>query len=264
MSNGFITLDRKILDWRWYRNPVVKDVFIHLLLSASFRDHSWEDRVVERGQCFITISGVSKETGLTEKQVRLALDKLEKTGSITKKSEKNRGTIVTITNYDSYQNRADRGQAENRIDTMVSSDFGEQVGQTEGKPRAEQGQTEGKPRAMTEQCKQGKQCKQGNNNVYLGHFSVFWEAYPKKVHKQEALQAFEKLDVDDSLLDTMLDAIEAQKRSVQWRDSKFIPCPDKWLNGYRWEDELEPEPECTYDIKAFDEMTFLNEIVEAV
>lgn len=71
-------------------------------------------------------------------------------------------------------------------------------------------------------------------------FDTFWKAYPKKVGKGAAEKSFMKYKVDDALLETMLKAIEAAKRSEQWqRDGgQYIPNPATWLNQRRWEDEL--------------------------
>ena len=71
-------------------------------------------------------------------------------------------------------------------------------------------------------------------------FDRFWTAYPRKVAKPDARKKFEKLNPDEALLETMLAAIEKQKRSDQWiRDGgQFIPHPSTWLNQRRWEDEV--------------------------
>ncbi len=68
-------------------------------------------------------------------------------------------------------------------------------------------------------------------------FSTFWTAYPRKVGKAAAEKAFLKVEAP---LQTLLDAVEAQKRSPQWtRDGgQFIPYPATWLNQRRWEDEI--------------------------
>lgn len=78
-------------------------------------------------------------------------------------------------------------------------------------------------------------------NKYMAKFEVFWNAYPKKVKKQNAIKAFERLQVDDELLARMLDALEVQKQSNQWtkEGGQFIPHPATWLNGQQWEDEME-------------------------
>lgn len=78
-------------------------------------------------------------------------------------------------------------------------------------------------------------------------FDEFWKLYPKKVGKAQAEKAWKKLKVDEALLETMKKAIERQKRSKQWKDKQFIPYPATWLNGRRWEDELEERTDLNYD-----------------
>lgn len=68
-------------------------------------------------------------------------------------------------------------------------------------------------------------------------FDKFWSVYPRHEGKQNARKAFEKLHVDEPLLETLINAIVKQKQSAQWADSQYIPHPATWLNGRRWEDE---------------------------
>lgn len=67
-------------------------------------------------------------------------------------------------------------------------------------------------------------------------FEMFWKAYPKKKNKIDAQKAFSKIKVP---LQTLLDAIERQKQSDQWKKNsgQFIPYPATWLNRGAWEDE---------------------------
>ena len=71
-------------------------------------------------------------------------------------------------------------------------------------------------------------------------FERFWETYPRKTAKTEAIKAFEKLKPDENMLNTMINAIDKQKQSEQWTKDggQFIPHPATWLNQHRWEDEL--------------------------
>lgn len=71
-------------------------------------------------------------------------------------------------------------------------------------------------------------------------FDVFWKAYPRKTNKGFAKKVFAKLKVTDELLGKMLHAIEVQKRYT-WKDKdpQYIPHPSSWLNGERWEDEVQ-------------------------
>lgn len=84
--------------------------------------------------------------------------------------------------------------------------------------------------------KRRKETKQSES--YDSLFDSFYQAYPKKVGKPAALKAFTKCKPDESLLQTMLDAIERQSKSEQWQknDGQFIPNPATWLNQERWDD----------------------------
>lgn len=70
-------------------------------------------------------------------------------------------------------------------------------------------------------------------------FEQFWRCYPRKEGKQKAREAFRKVDVDVGVL---MDAVEQQKKSEQWRKNsgQFIPHASTWLNGRRWEDQMAP------------------------
>ena len=74
-------------------------------------------------------------------------------------------------------------------------------------------------------------------------FERFWSVYPRKVGKQSAKRAFEKVKLP---IETLVTAVERQKCSDQWtRDNgQYIPHPTTWLNQGRWDDEL-PENECS-------------------
>ena len=72
-------------------------------------------------------------------------------------------------------------------------------------------------------------------------FAQFWNAYPNHKDKKRAESAFAKAirKVD---LETMLSAIDAQKRTDGWikENGRFIPMPSTWLNGERWNDDAKP------------------------
>ena len=89
-----------------------------------------------------------------------------------------------------------------------------------------------------------KQSKGEKSNTPIspkGDFERFWNAYPRHTAKANAVKAFKKLEPDEALIDTMLKAIEVQKKSEQWQrdNGQYIPHPSTWLNQRRWEDEME-------------------------
>lgn len=70
-------------------------------------------------------------------------------------------------------------------------------------------------------------------------FTEFYAAYPKKEAKANAEKAFLKIDFKKHPFEKIMDALEVVKKSGKWDDRKFIPQPATWLNGQRWEDEIE-------------------------
>ena len=71
-------------------------------------------------------------------------------------------------------------------------------------------------------------------------FDTFWQAYPKKVGKADALKAFTKLKPDNELMQTILAAIAQWSKTDQWsKDNRqYVPMPATYIRGRRWEDEL--------------------------
>jgi len=74
----------------------------------------------------------------------------------------------------------------------------------------------------------------------LAHFDLFWKAYPKKKSKGQAEKAWSKIKPDQTLLQTILKAIDQNKQSAQWQkdNGQYIPHPATWLNAKGWEDEI--------------------------
>lgn len=72
-------------------------------------------------------------------------------------------------------------------------------------------------------------------------FESFWQEYPKKAGKKKACLSFLKLKRD--LLPTILEALKKQKSSPAWQenDGKYIPYLATWINGERWEDEVQTQ-----------------------
>lgn len=80
-------------------------------------------------------------------------------------------------------------------------------------------------------------------DIYPILFDAFWQAYPKKVGKADALKAFTKLKPDNELMQTILAAIAQWSKTDQWsKDNRqYVPMPATFIRGRRWEDELPQE-----------------------
>ncbi|RMV81249.1 helix-turn-helix domain-containing protein [Pseudomonas amygdali] len=75
-----------------------------------------------------------------------------------------------------------------------------------------------------------------------GRFDIFWHLYPNKKGKAAAEKAWKKLKVTDDLFTLIANGLAKQCASKAWTkdEGQFIPHPSTWLNGKRWEDEVEP------------------------
>lgn len=101
-GSGFIKLHRKFLDWEWYQDMPVKCLFIHCLIKANHVDKKWKGITIHRGEFVTSRETLAIETGLSEQQVRTAIQKLTISENITSTST-SKYTLIKIHNYELYQ-----------------------------------------------------------------------------------------------------------------------------------------------------------------
>lgn len=101
---GWIKIHRKMTEWEWYDDIPCRLVFIHLLITANYEDSRWQGRVIKRGQVVTGRHELARETGLSEQQIRTVFGKLKSTSDLTIKTT-NKFSIVTIVNYEEYQDK---------------------------------------------------------------------------------------------------------------------------------------------------------------
>ena len=77
-------------------------------------------------------------------------------------------------------------------------------------------------------------------------FESFWKVYPRKIGKEKCRNWFKSHKPKEDLVQQMIEAVEQQKKSKQWSDPQYIPHPYTWLNQGRWEDELTPTKDSTF------------------
>ena len=94
----WIKLYRKFREWEWYNDPIVKAVFIELLLTANWKPTKWKGIDLDVGETVIGRKELADAIGVSEQNVRTALRKLENTNTILKKST-NKYTVVKVLNY---------------------------------------------------------------------------------------------------------------------------------------------------------------------
>lgn len=100
-----------------------------------------------------------------------------------------------------------------------------------------------------------------------GLFNEFWAHYPRKVGKVNAFKSFKKVCKDRKMLETIIAALEKHKKTAQWKDVQYIPHPSVWLNGHRWEDELDGliekagDSSASYDLEKYKKESLTSPLV---
>lgn len=99
---GHIKIDRRILEWEWYKDLNTCRLFFHLLLRANWKDGRFQGMEIPRGSLVTSYNNLAAETGLSVKNVRTALKHLETTGEVAVNRHP-KFSVVTIKNYNLYQ-----------------------------------------------------------------------------------------------------------------------------------------------------------------
>lgn len=211
---GYIKLHRKILEWEWYDDSNTFRLFIHCLIEANHKDREWRGIKISRGQFHTSIGILAVKLKLSDKAIRIALDKLIKTKEVAIKGASN-GTMITICNYDSYQG------------------FEEAEWQTEGQAK---GKPKGKRGATTKEYKEEKEIKETKEEIKYTclTFEDFWDLYDKKVGKPNAIKLFEKTtEKERELIKAYIPKYKLSKPEVKYRKD-----PERFLKNRVWEDEI--------------------------
>lgn len=108
--NGFVFLYRRMLEWGWYKNSVVKDVFLHLLLTANYKETKWQNEILKKGEVVTSVKSLSESLGFSTQQVRTALNKLKLTNEISVRTT-NKYSVITVLNWEFYQCLESKGTA---------------------------------------------------------------------------------------------------------------------------------------------------------
>lgn len=115
-NQGWISLYRKLLKWEWYNDPVVKCVFLHILLSANHEDAVWQGIEIKRGELITSVDSIfnglnrnpltgkltRKRDQISVQAIRTAIGKLISTSEITIETT-NRFTRIIVCKYNEYQ-----------------------------------------------------------------------------------------------------------------------------------------------------------------
>ncbi len=104
---GWVKVHRDFFSsWEWAADPNTVAVWIRLLVDARYEPGAYRGTPLEAGQVIVGRKALAEKTGLTERQVRTALEHLEQSGVISRKST-NKFSIVTLEKWEVEQSLQD-------------------------------------------------------------------------------------------------------------------------------------------------------------
>ncbi|MBJ6751353.1 hypothetical protein [Geomonas anaerohicana] len=250
IPGGYVLFARKL----FYGEMMDKPPLYFKLWAWMLDRANWKDRdKLKRGQLVATIGDMQAATSYhegfrkntpTPDKIRSAYEFFVKAAMITT-TKTTRGLIITICNYDRYQNPRNY-EAHNEART-----------EAQAKPSIVPDDTE-------EGCKKGKKEKtilssrdveEHTDDVAffltkkkrkltgkrLDWFNLFWNVFDYKAGKAEAADSWLDIPVmTDSLVQRIVGAAkqEAMRRPDLHASGKTPKMAQGWLSGRRWEDEI--------------------------
>ena len=102
-NNGFIKINRSLLDWEHITEPVVLQVFIYLLLKANHKAKWHNGKMCERGATFVSIRTMCDDLAMSPHTAIKALRTLEDSGEIVRTQVTQKLSKTKLVNYSKYQ-----------------------------------------------------------------------------------------------------------------------------------------------------------------
>jgi len=155
--SGWIKLHRSLKDWQWYDDHNATRLLLHLLLSVNYEDRIWKGQTIKSGTIVTSWENLAKEVGLSVKQIRTAMDKLERSQEVTRYTT-NKWQAVSLVKWDKLQIECDKD-----------------------------GKQKGKPRATTKESKEIK-----NNTIpEFSEFLAYALEKKPKINQQDLRLKYE-------------------------------------------------------------------------
>jgi hypothetical protein len=190
-------------------------VWLTILSKANYKDGDWDDGVnrvhVPCGSLVTSQDHLAVDSRVGRQTVRTAIRNLIRLESISTNIVTNRYTIIHVLKWPIYNGtEVDANQLSNQQPTNPQPTANHALRREEG--------------------------KKDKKETYTSTFLSFWEAYPRKESKQDAWKAWNQIEPQNGLVETILASIK--QHSPRWTDPQYIPLPASYLRGKRWEDVL--------------------------
>ncbi len=242
--------------WAWWDAPATLEVFLYLLRSAFTKDRPYRDIILHRGDVYATLDGISADTGLSVSVIRTALKHLTLSRDV-EFIPCGYHRIIRILSYDHYVKRQPEicggsvlPSREGKDDKAADIPKAQSLCPPENTAPAKAVSASGKASPASRQKRAKKHTKPvcdstgdaaipESQDKNQKAFLEFWDAYPRKVNKPLAEEAWESLNPGKETIGKIMAALARMTNSEQWKtgNGRYVPHPANWLRGRRWEDD---------------------------
>lgn len=101
-DNSWIKLPRMFMNCQWYQNTNMVHLYLYLLLNANIENKLYFGISIQRGECLVSLSTLSRDTGISRDSVKRYLKKLKDTKDISYK-KLSKGRIIVLLDFDKFQ-----------------------------------------------------------------------------------------------------------------------------------------------------------------
>ena len=120
-NNGFIKIDRKILEWEHITEPVVLQVFLYLLLKANHKAKWHNGKMCERGATMVSIRTICEDLAMSPHTAIKALRTLEDSREVVRTQVTQKLSKTKLVNYSKYQGFNISSVADNATQSATQS-----------------------------------------------------------------------------------------------------------------------------------------------
>lgn len=252
--DGWIMLYRRITENDlWTSEPFTRgQAWVDLLLLANHKAGTIRKQgmkiSLDRGDVGWSEVELSGRWKWSRGKVRRFLDELKndqmisrKTGQAIDEKQDKRKFVITITNYDKFQQKTTSDSTSD--DTCVETSDGQATVQATDKRRYKNNNEKNAKNGKSEELNTSGKKPSKIPAAYSPEFESFWAVYPprngQKVKKAKAWEVFWKLTSNGSGITAELLTDKIKALAPQY--GEYACDAVTWLNQRRWEDEVEPK-----------------------
>ena len=237
-----------VMDSPVWGDDALFKLYLYCLSRASHNSCLWHGIRINPGDMPMSLRNVAEALSWSRNKLDRKLKQLHETGLVSVERIPQSGVMLHFLNWP--QNGASRTETGS---TMETRDFQNGASSGQDSSRMEPVfQQNGASCPATGSTMEPNPIYKNKTSQFhpapmpeLPGFADVWSAYPacRRIQRSAAAAAVTKALKDGATIPSILEALEADKQSAEWRqdDGRYIPGIVKWLQKETWRNYLRPD-----------------------